>query len=66
VSDSGYISRKTPKQYEPPTNHVRCSKKNCSKCLELESTAVHIDTPVREKYQRPGAELELIERFGEQ
>jgi hypothetical protein len=62
----GYVSRKQPKQYDPPTSHAKCTKKNCLACAELELTVTHIETTPREKYEWPGREDELITEFGQE
>jgi hypothetical protein len=61
VNDSGYISRKTPRQYEPPADYAKCARRNCKKCLELEECLPHIETPAGLPFTWEGNEAALIE-----
>jgi len=60
----GKSSKPTPPKYKPPKGHVRCKKKNCHACADLDLTEVHEETEPRKPFEWEGDEASLAETYG--
>ena len=48
-----------------PKGHVRCKRRNCTKCLQIEQCNPHVQVPPRKPFEWEGNEAALVEQCGQ-